>query len=106
MCVPADLWWTTHSVFRVAKCNTELGAGWADGCWSETVVWLNQFRRLRVRCEKRADTDEAFLGIGVRCHLWEGFPKETMATRLGETKCIAIWRIGTWPESVHTWTDA
>ena len=29
----------------------------------ETVAWLNQFRRLRVRYEKRADTDEAFLAV-------------------------------------------
>jgi ribonuclease HI len=63
-CVPADLW-TIHAVFRVAKRNTEPGEGWADadGCWRETVAWLNQFRRLRVRYEKRADTDEAFLAV-------------------------------------------
>jgi hypothetical protein len=29
------------------------------------VAWLNQFRRLRVRYEKRADIHECFLALGV-----------------------------------------
>lgn len=29
-----------------------------------TIAWLHQFRRLRVRYERRADIHEAFLAIG------------------------------------------
>jgi transposase len=29
-----------------------------------TFAWLNQFRRLRVRYDKRADIHEAFLSLG------------------------------------------
>jgi hypothetical protein len=32
-----------------------------------TFAWLNQFRRLRVRYEKRADIHEALLSLGVLC---------------------------------------
>jgi transposase len=29
-----------------------------------TIAWLHQYRRLRVRYERRADIHEAFLAIG------------------------------------------
>ena len=29
-----------------------------------TIAWLHQYRRLRVRYERRADVHEAFLAIG------------------------------------------
>lgn len=29
-----------------------------------TIAWLHQFRRLRVRCERRADIHQAFLSLG------------------------------------------
>ena len=34
------------------------------------VAWLNQFRRLRVRYEKRADIHEAFLSLGCALICW------------------------------------
>jgi transposase len=35
-----------------------------------TIAWLHQFRRLRVRYERRADIHQAFLSLGcaVICH--------------------------------------
>jgi hypothetical protein len=35
-----------------------------------TFAWLNQFRRLRVRYEKRADIHEAFLSLGCALVCW------------------------------------
>ena len=35
-----------------------------------TFAWLNQFRRLRVRYEKRADIHEAFLSLGCAPICW------------------------------------
>ena len=41
----------------IAKRNTEHGSGLGRWRWvvERTFAWLNQFRRLRVRYEKRAD---------------------------------------------------
>jgi transposase len=35
-----------------------------------TFAWLNQFRRLRVRYEKRADIHEALLSLGCALICW------------------------------------
>jgi transposase len=50
----------------LAKRNTEHGSGLGRWRWvvERTFAWLNQFRRLRVRYEKRADIHEAFLSLG------------------------------------------
>jgi transposase len=52
-----------HITALLAKRNTKHGSGL--GQWRRVVertsAWLNQFRRLRVRYEKRADIHEAFL---------------------------------------------
>jgi transposase len=47
-------------------------AGWVDGVgwWNARFAWLNQFRRLRVRYEKRADIHEAFLALGCILICW------------------------------------
>jgi hypothetical protein len=36
-----------------------------------TFAWLNQFRRLRVRYDKRADIHEAFLSLGCAWICWQ-----------------------------------
>ena len=48
---------------RGATQNMVADWGWR---WvvERTFAWLNQFRRLRVRYEKRADLHEAFLSLG------------------------------------------
>jgi len=50
----------------LAKRNTEHGSGLGRWRWvvERTFAWLNQFRRLRVGYEKRADIHEAFLSLG------------------------------------------
>lgn len=50
----------------LAKRNTEHGSGLGKTRWvvERTLAWLHQFRRLRVRYERRADIHEAFLSIG------------------------------------------
>lgn len=49
----------------LAKRNTEHGSGLGKTRWmiERTIAWLHQFRRLRIRYEKRADIHEAFLCI-------------------------------------------
>jgi transposase len=66
----------------MASCNT----AWAPlvnltvstvGQWrwlvERTFAWLNQFRRLRVRYERRADIHEAFLSLGCLQICWHHF---------------------------------
>ena len=43
---------------------------WFLGVVERTFAWLNQFRRLRVRYEKRADIHEAFLSLGCALICW------------------------------------
>ena len=50
----------------LARRNTPHGSGLGVYRWvvERTIAWLHQFRRLRVRFERRADIHEAFLAIG------------------------------------------
>ncbi len=50
----------------LAKRNTEHGSGLGIYRWvvERTHGWLHQFRRLRVRYERRDDIHEAFLTLG------------------------------------------
>jgi len=56
----------------LARRNTPHGSGLGIYRWvvERTLSWLHQFRRLRVRWERRADIHEAFLTLGcIRiCH--------------------------------------
>jgi len=40
-----------------------------------TFAWLNQFRRLRIRYDKRADIHEAFLSLGCALICWQSLRK-------------------------------
>lgn len=55
-----------HITPVIAKRNTNHGSGLGRTRWviERTLAWLHQFRRLRVRYEKRDDIHEAFLAIG------------------------------------------
>jgi len=46
---------------------------WADWRWviERTFAWLNQFRRLRLRYEKRADIHQAFLSLACALICWQ-----------------------------------
>ena len=61
-----------HIVPLLAKRNTEHGSGLGRWRWvvERTFAWLNQFRRLRVRYEKRADIHEALLYLGCTLICW------------------------------------
>lgn len=56
----------------IARRGEEHGSGLGLFRWvvERTISWLHQFRRLRVRYERRADIHVAFLAIGciVICH--------------------------------------
>ena len=56
----------------LAKRNTEHGSGVGRWRWviERTFAWLHQFRRLRVRYEKRADIHEAFLSLACALICW------------------------------------
>jgi transposase len=61
-----------HIVPWLAERNIEHGSGLGRWRWvvERTFAWLNQFRRLRVRYEKRADIHEAFLSLGCALICW------------------------------------
>jgi transposase len=56
----------------LAMRNTEHGSGLGRWRWvvERSFAWLNHFRRLRVRYEKRADIHEAFLPLGCVLICW------------------------------------
>ena len=81
VCVVGDRGYDAEAIRRglrirmrpwLAKRNTEHGSGLGRWRWGieRTFAWLNQFRRLRVRYEKRADIHEAFLTLGCALICW------------------------------------
>ena len=56
----------------IAKRNTEHGSGLGKYRWvvEAAFAWLFQYRRLRVRYEKRDDIHQAFLNIGCLLICW------------------------------------
>jgi transposase len=56
----------------LARRNTRHGSGLGRFRWvvERTFAWLNQFRRLRVRYEKRADIHTAFLSLACVLICW------------------------------------
>jgi transposase len=61
-----------HIMPLLAKRNTEHGSGLGRWRWvvERTFAWLNQFRRLRIRYEKRADIHEGLLLLGCALICW------------------------------------
>ena len=61
-----------HIIPFLAKRNTAHGSGLGRRRWvvERTFAWLNQFRRLRIRYEKRAEIHEAFLSLGCALICW------------------------------------
>ncbi len=55
-----------HIKALTAKRGTDHGSGLGAQRWvvERTLAWLHQFRRLRVRYERRPDIHEAFVTIG------------------------------------------
>ena len=50
----------------IARRHSEHGSGLGRERWvvERTLSWLHQYRRLRIRYERREDIHEAFLAIG------------------------------------------
>ena len=61
----------------VARRRTRHGSGLGRWRWvvERTFAWLNQFRRLRVRYDKRAGIHEAFLSLGCALICWRSLRK-------------------------------
>src|SRR5262245_54953507 len=57
---------------RLATRNTKHGSGLVRWRWvvERTFAWLSQFRRLRVRYERRADIHRAFLSLACILICW------------------------------------
>jgi transposase len=55
-----------HIQAKIAWPNSEHGSGLGRQRWvvERSLSWLHQYRRLRIRYERRADIHEAFLAIG------------------------------------------
>jgi transposase len=51
---------------KIARPKSEHGSGLGSERWvvERTIAWLHQYRRLRIRYERRDDIHEAFLAIG------------------------------------------
>jgi transposase len=62
-----------HILPLVAMRSTEHGSGLGRWRWvvERTFAWLNQFRRLRVRYERRADIHLAFVTLGCILICWK-----------------------------------
>jgi len=54
----------------LAERNTEHGSGLGVHRWvvERSLSWLHQFRRLRVRHERRSDIHEAYMTLDTRVH--------------------------------------
>jgi len=68
---------TRHILPLLAMRRTKNGSGLGQWRWvvERTFAWLNQFRRLRVRYDKRADIHEAFLSLGCAWICWQSLRK-------------------------------
>jgi len=57
----------------IARRNTEHGSGLGIFRWvvERSLSWLHQYRRLRVRYERRADIHEALLTLGCALVCWK-----------------------------------
>jgi transposase len=66
-----------HIVPLLAVRRTKHGSGLGRFRWvvERTFAWLSQFRRLRVRYDKRADIHEAFLSLGCALICWQSLRK-------------------------------
>ena len=70
-----------HIVPWRAMRRTAHGSSLGRWRWvvERTFAWLSQFRRLRVRYDKRADIHEAFLSLGCALICWQSLRKSWKA---------------------------
>ena len=68
--------WDECETFEAdAQSSKEHGSGLGKFRWvvERTHAWLHNFRRLRIRFERRADIHEAFLKLGCSLVCWKIF---------------------------------
>jgi IS5 family transposase len=60
-------------ISRIARRGVESGERLGRYRWvvERTLSWLNRFRRLKVRYERRADTHQAFLSLECALVCWK-----------------------------------
>lgn len=65
-----------HIRVRIARKGVERSARLGRHRWvvERTLAWLNTFRRLRVRDERRADIHQAFLTLGCALICFKALP--------------------------------
>jgi transposase len=65
-----------HIRIRIARKKVESSQRLGRHRWvvERTLAWLNQFRRLRVRDERRADIHDAFLTLGCALICFKALP--------------------------------
>jgi transposase len=65
-----------HIQARIARKGIDSSARLGRHRWvvERTLAWLNRFRRLTVRYERRADIHQAFLTLGCALICWTSLP--------------------------------
>jgi transposase len=65
-----------HIRVRIARKGIDSSQRLGRHRWvvERTLAWLNRFRRLTVRYERRADIHQAFLTLGCALICWNAFP--------------------------------
>jgi len=63
---------------RIARRRTPHGSGLGKDRWpiERTISWLHQFKRLRVRYDRRADIHEAFVSLACSMICWRKLKHE------------------------------
>jgi transposase len=67
-----------HVAIRIARKGVESSERLGRHRWvvERTLAWLNRFRRLTIRYERRADIHEAFLTLGCILITWDAIDRE------------------------------
>jgi transposase len=67
------LLWNQGIATHIARRGQPHGSGLGKVRWvvERTLSWLHQYRRLRIRFERRADIHEAFLTLGCALICWK-----------------------------------
>jgi transposase len=70
--------WARGIAPAIPHRNTEHGSGLGKRRWvvERTISWLRQFKRLRVRYDRRADIHSAFLTLGCALICWRRLKHE------------------------------
>ncbi len=69
---------TRHIAGRIARRGVDSSERLGRHRWvvERTLAWLNRFRRLTVRYERRADIHQAFLTLGCILITWDAIQRE------------------------------